>query len=53
MSVQFSLFNLYFSFTIYLGVSGENTEYYTGSMDEVRLYDKALTDAEVAALYQY
>lgn len=39
--------------THFFGVSGEDTEYYTGSMDEVRLYNKALTDAEVAALYQY
>ncbi len=39
--------------THFFGVSGEDTEYYTGSMDEVRLYNKALTAAEVAALYQY
>lgn len=35
--------------------SGMTTPYCTfvGKMDEVRLYDKALTAAEVAALYQY
>ena len=39
--------------THYFGVSGENTEYYIGKVDEVRLYNKALTAAEVAALYNY
>lgn len=35
--------------------SGMTTPYYTyvGKMDEVRLYNKALTAEEVAALYQY
>ena len=36
----------------YLGSYGGG-EFYEGKMDEVRLYDKALTAAEVAALYQY
>ena len=35
--------------------SGMTTRYcvYEGKMDEVRLYNKALTAEEVAALYQY
>lgn len=41
------------AYTHYLGISGEDSEYYTGKMDEVRLYNKALTAGEVAALYQY
>lgn len=42
---------------LYTHVLGSGTHYrhcvYDGKMDEVRLYDKALTAAEVAALYQY
>lgn len=42
---------------VYTHVLGSGTHYrhcvYDGKMDEVRLYDKALTAAEVAALYQY
>ena len=42
---------------VHTHVLGSGTHYrhcvYDGKMDEVRLYDKALTAAEVAALYQY
>ena len=42
---------------VYTHVLGSGTHYrhcvYDGKMDEVRLYNKALTAAEVAALYQY
>ena len=42
---------------VYTHVLGSGTHYrhcvYDGKMDEVRLYDKALTAEEVAALYQY
>jgi hypothetical protein len=42
---------------LYTHVLGSGTHYrhcvYDGKMDEVRLYDKALTAEEVAALYQY
>ena len=37
----------------YLGVATPSLDYYVGKMDEVRLYNKALTAAEVEALYQY
>ena len=42
------------TYTHVLG-SGMTTRYcvYEGKMDEVRLYNKALTAEEVAALYQY
>lgn len=36
----------------YLGSYGDG-EFFHGTMDEVRLYNKALTAEEVAALYQY
>ena len=36
----------------YLGSCGDG-EFFSGKMDEVRLYNKALTAEEVAALYQY
>lgn len=36
----------------YLGSYGDG-EFFSGKMDEVRLYNKALTAEEVAALYQY
>lgn len=36
----------------YLGSYGDG-EFFRGTMDEVRLYNKALTAEEVAALYQY
>ncbi len=37
---------------LYLG-SGNSTEYFTGNLDDVRIYNRALTSEEVAKLYQY
>ncbi len=37
----------------YLGVATPSLEYFVGKMDEVRLYNKALTAEEVSALYLY
>ena len=33
-------------------VGGFNTEYFEGKIDEVRVYDRALSDTEIDALYQ-
>ena len=41
------------SYTDCLGCNGNDYEWYAGKMDEVRLYNKALTAAEVEALYLY
>jgi hypothetical protein len=34
-----------------LGVSLRNDAYYTGKIDEVRIYNRSISDAEVIALY--
>jgi hypothetical protein len=35
----------------YIGFDGPNSEYFPGSIDEVRVYNRALSSAEVFALY--
>ncbi len=35
------------------GQRGDNIEFYGGSLDEVRIYNRALSQSEVTALYQY
>ncbi len=38
--------------TIYFGRSSVSTEYFTGDLDEVRLYNRALTAAQILAMAQ-
>ena len=40
-----------FSGSFYLGRPGQNTRYYAGRMDEVRLYDRVISAQEIADLY--
>ena len=36
---------------VYLGQNGRNQQYFAGSIDDVRFYNRALTAAEVHSLY--
>lgn len=36
---------------IYLGKSGRDIQYFAGSIDDVRFYNRPLTDAEISSLY--
>lgn len=37
---------------LYMGYQPDNPEFYQGALDEVRIFDTALTDDEVKAIYQ-
>jgi hypothetical protein len=33
--------------------NGNNTEFFSGALDEVRIYNRALTESEISTLYNY
>jgi len=39
--------------SVMIGQNGNSGEYFNGQIDDVRIYNRALTDTEVAELYQY
>ena len=36
---------------LYIGVRGDNKRYFQGTLDEVKIWDRAFTDTEVSAIY--
>jgi hypothetical protein len=40
-----------YQYGLFLGTLGDNSAFYNGFLDDVRLFDRALSDADVAALY--
>lgn len=43
----------YLAFGVYMLFNNPNHGWYKGNLDDVRLYNKALTDQEIASIYQY